>query len=95
MLYSTLHLSTFQKADGSCAHCLETLVLSEDLKRFKERLQELSRFAQESACLRAQLSASDRAVREETSAKTDYLMHLDDAFYSGQSIDSDNRELKI
>ena len=85
----------FQKADGTSAHYLETLLLSEDLKSIKERLQELSRFAQESAGLRAQLSASDRAVREETSSKTDYLMHLPDEFYSGQSINSDKRELII
>jgi len=71
-------------------------LLSEDLKSIKERLQELSRFAQESASLRAQLSASDRAVREETSSKTDYLMHLPDEFYSGQSIiNSEKRELII
>jgi hypothetical protein len=87
----------FQKADGTSAHCpvVETLLLSEDLKSIKERLQALSRFAQESASLRAQLSASDRAVREETSSKTDYLMHLPDEFYSGQSINSEKREFII
>jgi hypothetical protein len=59
-------------------------LLSEDLKSIKERLQELSRYAQESASLRAQLSATDRAAREETSSKSDYLMHLPNEFFRAE-----------
>jgi hypothetical protein len=73
-----------QKADGTSAQFLETLLLSEDLKRIRERLQELSRFAHESASLRAQLSATDRAAREETSSKSDYLMHLPNEFFRAE-----------